>query len=532
MAQIYKNFDDGMLYVIPQKGGRFPICNLFEVDRIIIPINMNDDVDIKYLIKVYDKYHYNQNFYLTVSQLNDSKLLKNLFFNHMIIFSGKCLDTIIEYIKSEIEECQSKDKVIYQTGIIGWQDIPGLKDKLFVLSQNSNSPYPIEYFDNTLKFKNGTLEGQNQFIIDNIIPFKETRLAMVLGLSSVIASYIERYKSIGTLVVNVSGKSSTGKSSIVELSASFFATPETSNYGIVRTFNATKNFIFSMSEGRNGLPIILDDANANSSEHSKADLIYQFAMGEPRGRCGNLGVVQSKRVGWSGIVILTSEMPLLDSERVSRGANARCITLDSIPWTQSAEHSDVIKEGVRSNYGYIGEEFANFIQRKGAVNLLDLHSKYTKAIISKMIYKDSLSNRIASKLAIIALTAHLIPEFNNDFTIDVEEIMDMMIEAEQKSVDTRDIATISFELLIDYITQKQSHFCVYQRVKEHQNLLELTSIARGDTFGMYLYDEGSYVYILKSIFDKFLKDNHISENRTILQEWKTRRTNNRTRRRS
>ncbi len=38
---------------------------------------------------------------------------------------------------------------------------------------------------------------------------------------------------------------------------------------MVRTFNSTKNALLAGSEDKYGLPILLDDINANRSEHNK-----------------------------------------------------------------------------------------------------------------------------------------------------------------------------------------------------------------------------------------------------------------------
>lgn len=506
--------------------GIFELCGLFEVEYIIEPINANLIEDVRLHLKtITSNSNDAREFEILTSQLVDIKELERILFNNYIIFVPKYVCLVQLYINEEILRCKKLNKIIYETGIIGWQKINAISNNYqFLLSPLTNNGVEVKYYDNFMKFKYGNEQGQIEFIKENIIPYKETRLAMTLGLASILASFIEQFKSIGTLVINVSGKSSTGKSTIAELSASFFASPETSNYGIVRTFNATKNFIFGMSEGRNGIPIILDDANANRNEHDKADLIYQFAMGEPRGRCNNVGSVQQKRVGWSGLVIITSESPILENEKVSSGALVRCITLDSVAWTQSAEHSDKIKEGVRANYGFIGEQFANYILTLNSHDILKLYEEHYKTIVKRMVKKDSLSNRIASKLAIISLTAHYIKEFNNEFSIDENEIIDMLINYEQSAFDERSVGDKVFEELIEFISMNLRNFCIYR--KGNYNSSEdkrvfTEQFAGSKCYGMItrsLVDEGN-VCILKPVFDDFLNKNHIKEGKSILKEW-------------
>ena len=77
--------------------------------------------------------------------------------------------------------------------------------------------------------------------------------------------------------------------------------------GLVRSFNATKNALLAQCEGKYGLPILLDDINANRTEHDKIDLIYQLALNDPRSRCGRSGYMQDTHESWSGIVMITCD---------------------------------------------------------------------------------------------------------------------------------------------------------------------------------------------------------------------------------
>lgn len=321
---------------------------------------------------------------------------------------------------------------------------------------------------------------------------------------------------------NVSGKSTTGKSTLAELAASLYATPETSNYGLVRTFNATKNFIFAISEGRHGLPIILDDANANSKEHDKADIIYKFALGESRGRCASGGTPGQRHSGWSGVVIVTSESPILDGQKVSQGANVRCITLDSIPWTQSAAHSDAIKHGVREDYGFIAELFANYLKTIDIHKILEIHENNSKTIKSKMIKRDSLSDRIASKLAIVSTTAELLKGFDKTMKIKPSEVIDMLVAAEQSSFNDRSLVDTTLEAFVEYFTINRARFAVCQKSRKYSDYLDILMQPYSPIGYITQYSDysDSELCILNTEFDKFLQSHQITERLTILKEWK------------
>ncbi len=390
-----------------------------------------------------------------------------------------------------------------------------MNGKKFILKKLIiNGVPPINYFDNSLKFLKGTKEGQVDFLEKEILPYKQTRLATVIGLSSVISSLIEPKKNIGPLILNITGCSTTGKSTIADLTASFFGTPETDNNGLVRTFNATQNFIFAVSEGRNGLPVILDDTSIqDSNKLNKSELIYQFAAGQPKGRCNSDGSPQINRKKWGGIVIITSENPLIDEEQMLSGAKVRTFTVENMVWTQDAKHSDRIKDGVRENFGFVGYEYAKFISKKDLEVLYAQQDKNVEVILNKMSYKDSLSGRMARKLAPIVSTAELFNEYYGKEVIDVDEIVDMLVDQEQKSVRGRNSSELFYDNLLSYVNTKKEHFDKwYQDETPQYRKLKVQVSSKGDKYGAIHYmDNNSYVLFDELCFKKFLEINDCKE---------------------
>ena len=394
---------------------------------------------------------------------------------------------------------------------LGWQKFKENDEERFVLENCFVDGTHHEYFDKTLKFKKGTLEGQKSFLETEILPYKQTRLAMTLGLASIISGYIDSENDIGSLVINVCGRSSTGKSTITELAGSFYANPKLSSNGIVRGFNATKNALLAVSEGRHGLPILLDDLNANRSEHDRVNLVYQFASNEPRVRCQNTGTIQPPRKGWNGLVVITSEAPMFDNESVPQGVNARILVLSDTAWTKDAEHSDRIKIGVRSNYGHIGLEFANIVSAMGKDKILELHLKAQKDIKNYFKDKDDLADRLAKKFSAIKVTADLIKEhYYAEFNTD--EVLKALGDAYAESMTIRAIEETALEGLKNFITANKKHFDVItdDAFKEHS----------GEMYGAFIINKKEKTAnILKPAFDKFLKENKIQERIRILKYW-------------
>lgn len=480
-----------------------------------------EKIKSKIIIEVYFPYVTNK-FEIPFEIVSSSSELRKYLFKYGVIYKEFFEHWVNEYVVEGIQALQVSNGVINITHLLGWQNVNNEAYPKFILDkyQSKNRPL-IEYYDKHFQFKKGTLEGQLEFIEEEILPYKETRMALTIGLASIVAGYIEPHKSIGTLVINVCGKSSTGKSSIMEIAGSMFANPELSNYGIVRTFNATENFIMSMCEGRNGIPILLDDINSNKDEHSKQNLIYQLASQEPRARCKNNGDTQIKRDKWSGLAIITSENPLLNMEALTQGSQARTLTLSNIQWTQSAEHSETIKAKVKDNYGYLGIEIANIIQNMELKEILDKQDSYSNEIYKKMEIRDSFSNRISSKMAPIVITAELINKFYCKEAVNVNEVIDFLVQNEQKSICSRAIDEMAYENLLSFIYYHQRNFNRYN-IETINNIEYIISTydANGEVYGtIFARNEKSYILIDKTAFKKFLTKYQILEKTTVLNGW-------------
>ncbi len=99
------------------------------------------------------------------------------------------------YLNNEVRQMQATDPDfdVCLTRELGWQDIPNEYDRKFILGSDKAGGENIEYYDKSILFQNGSLEGQVEFIKTEVIPYPETQLALTLGLASVISGYIEPY---------------------------------------------------------------------------------------------------------------------------------------------------------------------------------------------------------------------------------------------------------------------------------------------------------------------------------------------------
>ena len=203
---------------------------------------------------------------------------------------------------------------------------------------------------------------------------------------------------------------------------------------------------------------------------------------------------------------------MFDNEVVTQGVEARCLNLDNIVWTQDAAHSNRIKSGVRTDYGFLALEFANLVESLGENTILSMHADATKTVYDMMINPNRLSQRVALKLASIYVTAQLVERFIGCGTFNIDDVMELLINAERDSRDTQSIEEKALDLLKDFAVSNKGRFAVYAE--------EVTRIPNTGLLGaITINGNDCHLNILKPAFKEFLRQNNITERLTILRAW-------------
>lgn len=341
---------------------------------------------------------------------------------------------------------------------------------------------------------------------------------MAIGYSATLVSRLKRKLGFGTLIVNFSGASSTGKTTAQELLISPYGCPEASNEGgLVHTFNATQNFINSSLNGIHGLPVALDDTTSNPYINL-GQMIYTIASGNEKGRLNGDGTPKlSPLSGWSGTVIISSETPITDQSYVSQGQNCRVLSADGIRWTPDAETAEYIKRTVRENYGFTGIKFADYISK---ISIDDLYSQYIIArekVKPLMQKRDNLSDRLEAQYAAIYQT---VEAMNACFglTLSPEELLGILLAPEQSKVEERSPGAKGLDLILSFVREKSTHFDRHYRIPYHRSD---DVFASGDRYGqIYLYENSWELIIPCKKVDEILKTNKFYETQTAKSKWK------------
>ena len=163
------------------------------------------------------------------------------------------------------------------------------------------------------------------------------------------------------------------------------------------------------------------------------------------------------------------------------------------------------------NYGHAGVKFAEALIDVDSKDLVKrLHELRDE--LSDSIDGDSLSKRIALKLAVIQLTGELVREALH-IDIDLATLKGTLIQMEQESMEDRNIEEKAYASMIEYFQTNLSKF--FKDKDKPKN--------SGETLGKYYTntnEEVTEIAIPENSFEKIMKRLGYSSSEAIIKSWK------------
>lgn len=173
----------------------------------------------------------------------------------------------------------------------------------------------------------------------------------------------------------------------------------------------------------------------------------------------------------------------------------------------------VLRNGIRTNYGFLGLEFAKIVESIGTEQILAMHKEAVKSVYNLLINPNRLSHRVALKLASIFVTAKLIEQHFGCGMFNFTEVMNLLIKAEYDSRSKETLDVRALELFKEFAVTNRTKFAIYTD--------DLTKTPTSTLYGAITINNGiCNLNVLKSAFKIFLEMNNIKERLTILRAWK------------
>jgi uncharacterized protein (DUF927 family) len=192
----------------------------------------------------------------------------------------------------------------------------------------------------------GTVETWKTRVFDRV---KHHKKALFLVLTS-FASVLLKDLKVSPFIVDLSGSTSQGKTTVLQVARSVWGTE-----GLLNEWNATKVAIERKAGFLNSFPLLMDDTRKADGRILQS-IVYQFSGGRSKGR-GSLKGSQSEMT-WNNILISTGEISITDYASKAGGAAARVLSLTDQPFEIIEEHYfDELYKALEENYGAVGLEF-------------------------------------------------------------------------------------------------------------------------------------------------------------------------------
>lgn len=338
-------------------------------------------------------------------------------------------------------------------------------------------------------------------------------IILSMALSSVVFDYVHALFPTENLVVALTGLSSSGKTTALNLAVSTGALPITADNSLLLTFLDTELSI--MHRMMSGYCVGIDEGSTLKKKDT-TKILYAIANGKERARMTKtLGMAES--VSFHSVVFTSSETSLLAQADNNAGLRVRVLELSAV-WTKSAESSDKIKEVVAENYGWAIPAMAEYLLNKTPEKIV-ARCKHWTAVFKKYKKENSdtvLLDRLAKKMGVILATAEIAEEvFGLRFNI--EKICDFLVEQVLVDPQDYDIGIRAYSVLIAYYTEHPEEFGENLPSTIDQIYRKNGYIGKGKFTTLYDGSESTKIlHIKKEIFERVMDQNRFPDINSVL----------------
>lgn len=367
---------------------------------------------------------------------------------------GKKVDDVLMFL----DRHEKIAPISYSHNKLGWQIHDGkLIFRLDQAYQKENAPFskyegpllikPKGSFDKWLEAVNKHVLGHTpmEFIL------AASFAAPIVGLLNVT-----EISEIDSLMINMVGNTTTGKTTAAVVAASPFGSPSITNNGLIQSFNATPNALQSILSGNMGVVLIYDETSMNQlDKKSSTSFIYKLAQNKDKARLNKEADLRDT-ARWATVILFTGEASLLENANANEGLYVRLFEFKKAQWTKSAEHSDLLKDVMLNNYGHAGVKYIQHLLTKEPEEIKEIWQTLKKNL-EKQLPDSNVVSRVGGKFALI-LTGALLANEALGINLSLKNITEFLIAQEEASMGKRGLGIKFYKALLQYIIQNKRNF--------------------------------------------------------------------------
>nr|WGD71462.1 DUF927 domain-containing protein [Bacillus subtilis] len=461
------------------------------------------EIQVELIFWAYDKW---ETISISRGDLNKRELKK---------LASKGLDVLQDIQASEVSSFLSKqEKTLKPTNVhsgIGWDIVNGeLVYKHYNIITKPSAPLIDSTYSGEYMLKPVGSKHDFNLIIKEVRGHTPLELMLCIGISALIIGMLNRSKlgSFDSLLVHLVGSTTTGKTTAGMLGVSLAGSPNP-NEGLLQTYNGTKNAMARKLAGNHGVLTVLDESTMNLMDSQNlSSFIYEMAQNSEKSRLSKESELMETKT-WNTTIVSTGESSILSKANNNEGLRVRLFEFSIDKWTKSAENAENLKKGLLQNYGHVVPEIARKMLELGPEEIAKMVEENKNYIQNKMP-DTKFRDRIATKFSLILTVAELF-ELTYNLELTGEEIIDMLIEQEQKSMTEREMAPKFYSQLKQYIIRYRRNF--KSDTHEVNHLQEIWGKIEASP-------SETRCFILPVMFDKIVKELGFSDTKILLNELK------------
>lgn len=180
----------------------------------------------------------------------------------------------------------------------------------------------------------------------------ESTIARIVLAASLASALVNPLHAL-PFFVHVWGRAGNGKTMLLKLAASVWASPNSSE-GYIRNFNSTFVGLETAAGFFNSAPLCVDELQVVKNRRDFDDIIYMLAEGQGRSRGSKDGSLQQIK-SWQNTIITTGEMPI-SADNSGAGALNRVIEI-ACGDERLLDDYRGLSDTLSHNWGFAGKEF-------------------------------------------------------------------------------------------------------------------------------------------------------------------------------
>lgn len=354
---------------------------------------------------------------------------------------------------------------------------------------------------------------------------------VVAGLTGCLVGYFATISTgleIPTIIYDVNGRSTTGKTTWSKLAVSMGGTPKKSQKknSLAGTCSTTVNALYGSLNENFGYTVLFDELARLKQYSDISDMIYAISDGTDKVRLNGHGRITPPK-HWATSVIFTGEHSLLSRASKADGLLMRVLTYDNVKWTAGAAQANEVKNFSDRYAGLPIVRFAKYLLTLNEQEVAEMLTDEVKKLKSLIPLEECYQERVAKMVATITITARIA---SKALQIDIHEkdILNFVLNNIGENTCEGEAAS-AYEYILNKYQGNASKFG--EPPKNHYAKHEKVYLKNCDCWGYvrrdYLRttDGGTQVnadllVISKAVFQKWLKEGDFTNESNILRKWR------------